>query len=131
MLAPNDPAPLRNVSAAYFELGQYSTCIEQSLTAVALSGEDNAAVQTLLNRMAKSYLYLGQLDNAASSLAKLDQSPEAIEMTAVLARLQNDHAASRGTQSAREKMINMLPRIKEVLWVLPCSYIYSVLADSL
>ena len=106
---------MRNISAAYFELGQYAACIEHSLAAVALSGEDNAAIQKLLNRMTKSYLYLGQLANAASSLEKLDECSEVIELTAILRHLQADKVVSSGRQKARAKMVNTLPRTKEVL----------------
>jgi len=80
-----------------------------------LSGDDNAALQKLLSRVAKSYLYLGQVDNAASSLEKLDKSPEVSEMIIILTRLQNDAAASVSSQNARGKMISTLPRTKEVL----------------
>jgi len=80
-----------------------------------LSGDDNAALQKLLSRVAKSYLYFGQVDNAASSLEKLDKSPEVSEMIIILTRLQNDSAASVSSQNARGKMISTLPRTEEVL----------------
>ena len=80
-----------------------------------MSGDDNAALQKLLSRVAKSYLYLGQVDNAASSLEKLDKSPEVLEMIIILTRLQNDAAASVSSQSAPGKMISTLPRTEEVL----------------
>jgi tetratricopeptide (TPR) repeat protein len=60
-LDPTDSAPIRNLSAAYYEVGSYKECIakaEQSLPMAKASGEDNVAfqVEKLEKRLAKAKL---------------------------------------------------------------------------
>jgi tetratricopeptide (TPR) repeat protein len=62
-LSPTEPAPWSNISAAYFELGDYVQAISACDTALALLAstdtDSDAAKQKLVTRKAKSYYFAG------------------------------------------------------------------------
>jgi tetratricopeptide (TPR) repeat protein len=76
-LAPSEATPLSNLSAAYFELGQYTACRDTCQAALKLlkNGNDLAA-QKLHLRSLKASLLLKNIDHARDSLAGLDLSDE-------------------------------------------------------
>ena len=62
-VAPNDPAPLSNLSAVYFEQGDYASVVTASDRALELL-DDDAKRQKLLLRKVKSHVYLRDYDLA-------------------------------------------------------------------
>jgi Flp pilus assembly protein TadD len=62
-LSPTEPAPWSNISAAYFELGDYVQAISACDTALALLAstdtDSDAAKQKLVTRKAKSCYFAG------------------------------------------------------------------------
>ncbi|KAI1381367.1 hypothetical protein F4677DRAFT_123212 [Hypoxylon crocopeplum] len=74
-LVPSDPYPLSNLSAAHFEAGRYSECVNSTVKALGLLKAEtgtNAPRKRLLVRQAKAYLHLSRLDEAEEILGQLD-----------------------------------------------------------
>lgn len=72
-LAPSEAAPLSNLSAAYFELGQYTACRETCQAALKLlNNRNDLSAQKLHLRDLKASLLLKDIDHARNSLASLE-----------------------------------------------------------
>jgi tetratricopeptide (TPR) repeat protein len=74
-LSPDDPAPLRTLSAARFELGDYSGCIEAIRNALPLE-DDTSKMQVLQVREVKCLLHLRRYEEAVAAAEKLDGGVE-------------------------------------------------------
>lgn len=69
---PSDPAPFSNLSATYFELGDYEKSIEATKSALALDGDGNPErAQKLKIRLARSYIYRRQYREAREAAEKV------------------------------------------------------------
>jgi len=76
-LAPSDAVPLSNLSAAYFELGQYTACRDTCQTALKLLNNGNdVSAQKLHLRSLKASLLLKDVDHSRSSMAGLNLNEE-------------------------------------------------------
>ena len=104
-LSPKDAVSLSNLSAVEFELGNYVGCSLFSQKALALlevqENKQAAMQQKVLMRLAKAYLHLRKIDEAASILSKisLGEARNALERSvSAIQRLQKtcpDEKASR------------------------------------
>lgn len=76
-LAPFDAVPLSDLSAAYFELGQYRACRDTCQIALKLlSNGNDLSAQKLNLRSLKASLLLKDIDHARDSFASLDSNEE-------------------------------------------------------
>lgn len=76
-LAPSEALPLSNLSAAYFELGQYTASRETFQAALKLlNNGDNLSAQKLHLRSLKASLLLKDIGHARGALASLDPNEE-------------------------------------------------------
>lgn len=112
-LAPSEAAPLSNLSAAYFELGQYTTCRETCQAALKLlNNGDNLSAQKLHSRSLKASLLLKDIDHARNSLASLDVNEERYRLEKCLGLIEDNR---HGGLDVEMKIISDLPRIKPQL----------------
>lgn len=114
-LAPSDPTPLSNLSAASFEAGDYAKCIEFGTKALdILEGEadDDTRKQKLFVRLAKAHLHLFQSDKAEPLLAKLTAAgpePEALRDASKRMTLVRSEVTSK---KVLQETLFQLPRYK-------------------
>ena len=107
-LAPSEAAPLSNLSAAYFELGQYKACRETCHAALRLLDDvDDLSAQKLHLRSLKASLLLKDIDDARDSLASLDMNKEKQRLERCLIE-SNCH----GGLEAEMMIISALPKTK-------------------
>ncbi|KAI0019836.1 hypothetical protein F4780DRAFT_792580, partial [Xylariomycetidae sp. FL0641] len=114
-LVKDDPTPRANLSAANFEAGQYSKCIENVQTALnimqSLPGAEAIPPKKLLVRLAKANLHLSRLDQVADVLEKLEPCGDRDDLLNALqdARGSADLGLS---QSALWELLLRMPRLK-------------------
>ncbi|KUI63016.1 TPR repeat-containing protein associated with Hsp90 [Cytospora mali] len=134
-LAPEDPAPLSNMSAVRFEMGQYTTAVEHAEQALQLleSEPDNAPKKQKLHaRIAKSILYsldFNKADLAKTVVARLTDSGsiEGISVDAMLTTMtevQELWTSIPQKPQLRTQVLDRLPRYKSHL--LDCAEYYAV-----
>lgn len=112
-LAQSESAPLSNLSAAYFELGLYTSCRETCQAALKLlnSGDDISA-QKLHLRSLKASLLLKDIDHARDSLASLDLNEERHRLEQCLSLIEGNHD---GGLDVEMRIISDLPITKPQL----------------
>ncbi|KAH9817399.1 putative tetratricopeptide-like protein, partial [Teratosphaeria destructans] len=98
-LAPKDASPLPNISAVYFELGDYDAYHEMCANALPLVGENDTA---------KQKLYLRTPSNSFD----IDQT----RLDASLAIYENSGRQISNPKAAHEKIIRELPRYKPQMY---------------
>jgi tetratricopeptide (TPR) repeat protein len=109
-LAPSEAAPLSNLSAAYFELGQYSLCRETCQAALKLLNNGNdLSAQKLHLRPLKASLLLKDIDYARDSLASLDPNEERHRLEKSLGLIEDN---SHGGLDIEMRIISDLPKTK-------------------
>ena len=95
-LAPSAAAPLSNLSAAYFELGQYTACQETCQAALnLLDNGDILSAQKLHARSLKASLLLKDIDHARQSLASLDLIEEKQRLEKCLGLIEGNRHGGR------------------------------------
>ncbi|CZT15456.1 uncharacterized protein RCC_12327 [Ramularia collo-cygni] len=114
--APDDPAPLSNLSAAFFELGDYNASVKASDHAMAFS-EDESKRQKLYLRKAKSLLYLLDYDAAAVTVENLEEGVEKTKLNAVILNTLQSRSKAEAEESLTipRRLITDLPRYKEMI----------------
>ncbi|KAH9907183.1 hypothetical protein F4778DRAFT_526088 [Xylariomycetidae sp. FL2044] len=109
--APNDHAPLGNLAAVQFELGNYSGSILYTDKALKLLGDEqdtDPRKQKLLLRLAKAYIFNRDLNQARIAVAKLVPGPERESLeTSVAMRF-----PTMGSHEWRLKILDEIPRTK-------------------
>ncbi|KAI9717305.1 MAG: hypothetical protein M1812_004832 [Candelaria pacifica] len=114
---PNNPALLSNISAAYFEVGDYTQCVAATEAALNVVGNDVDALTAKLNhRLIKSYIHLQQLDLAHVALKKTKVEDEELQVyKTTLNHMNAVFAASPDKDCARARIINELPRYRPTI----------------
>lgn len=105
-LAPNDPAPLSNLSAVQLELGIYSGCIlygENALKLMHAQDDSSPKKQKLFQRLAKARLLL--LQDVSSALSKLIAS-DALHKSVAM------HGLGSNTSNPWPKVLDEIPRYR-------------------
>ena len=112
-LAPSDAVPLSNLSAAYFELGQYTVCRNTCQDSLKLlNNGDHLSAQKLHLRSLKASLLLKDVDHARESLASLDPNEEVRKLEKCLSLVEiNRH----GGLDDEMRVISDLPLTKPQL----------------
>lgn len=114
-LAPETAAPLGNLSAAYFELGQYDACVSTSDRALALlanvAGAD-AAKQKLYLRQAKALFHGLRFKDAAATIEQLTAGEEKSRLQHATSRRLDRTRLQPDGRSIHTRLITELPRYK-------------------
>ncbi|KAI0385283.1 hypothetical protein F5Y04DRAFT_245462 [Hypomontagnella monticulosa] len=113
-LAPSDPSPLSNLSAAAFETGKYAECVEFATRALDLLKVDPATSNTrrkLLARQAKAYCQLSNLNKAQEVLDQLGSGEDANSLGNILKGLSEFVTFSSQPALLREMSLQ-LPRLR-------------------
>ncbi|KAI0010631.1 hypothetical protein F4779DRAFT_577027 [Xylariaceae sp. FL0662B] len=112
-LAPSDPSPLSNLSAAKFEAGDYAGCINAAGKALDLldSLPNDVLRQRLLTRSARAYLIGSSLNRAEELLAKIDPGKGREELHDALRGSKEFEAHSPESALLRERLLK-LPRLR-------------------
>jgi tetratricopeptide (TPR) repeat protein len=118
-LSPTETAPFSNLSAAYFELGDYAQAILACDTALALAPTDtdsDAAKQKILTRKAKSCFFAGlyadvgaETDPTSSMSAEIETLSKGVR--SYLSAAKHVEAPLK----ARHEVVLNLPRFKPTL----------------
>lgn len=112
-LAPSEALPLSNLSAAYFELGQYTACRDTCQTALKLlNNGDNLSAQKMHLRSLKASLLLKDIDHARDSLANLDPNEERYKLEKCLDLIEEN---CHGELDVEMRIISDLPITKPQL----------------
>lgn len=116
-LDPDNPALFSNLSAAYFELGDYTQCVLFTEGALRIIGDDaNALTEKLNHRLIKSYFHIGQLDSVREALQKAKLKTEDSQVyRATLDRTRAVCRASPDREWARSRVIDELPRYRPTM----------------
>lgn len=119
-MSPTESAPLSNISAAYFELGDYAQAISACDTALALLSPTDtnceAAKQKLLTRKTKSCYFAGHYEDAGavitaapSTAAEFETPSQGVQSYTNAAKHVDD------LMKARYEIVVNLPRYKPTL----------------
>ncbi|KAL8668069.1 MAG: hypothetical protein Q9202_000047 [Teloschistes flavicans] len=77
ILAPKDPSPYSNLSAAHYEMGLYTQCISDIRTASQLAGTESSLLEKKLAlRLAKAQLQTYDYQVAANTLAQMTKGQD-------------------------------------------------------
>ncbi|KAL8658086.1 MAG: hypothetical protein Q9226_001290 [Calogaya cf. arnoldii] len=108
VIAPSDPKPRSNLSAAHFELGDYRQCIQDISQALQRSSQDGSTLRRkLYPRLVKSCLHIKDIPAAEVSCAQMGDNPETAKLIAVCTTYR---AASRQSAPAVSQLIHQIPR---------------------
>lgn len=115
-LTPYDPAPLANIAAVRFELGDYTGSTLYTQKALILSKDepdDSPKKQKLFLRLAKSHLLMLQPEEASDAAKQMvpGQERELVEAAAAA------HDTDVDVRSLRKKLLDEIPRFKPYLCV--------------
>ncbi|TKA67798.1 hypothetical protein B0A55_09923 [Friedmanniomyces simplex] len=112
-LAPSEPAPLSNRSAAYFELGNYEACYAASSPALALLDESNLpARQKLFLRQARSGIHDLKFRRANDDMERLTPGKDRATLKDCLRVQHSSRERVPDAKAAHKKIILDLPRYK-------------------
>ncbi|KAL8759612.1 MAG: hypothetical protein Q9199_000656 [Rusavskia elegans] len=108
VIAPSDPKPYYNLSAAHFELGDYRQCIQDISQALQRPSQDGSTLRRkLYPRLVKSCLHIKDIPAAEVNCAQMGDNPETAKLIAVCTTYR---AASRQSAPAASQMIHQIPR---------------------
>lgn len=126
----SDPAPLSNLSATYFELGNYNSSVDFTLESLQLTDIDDLERRQKLNvRLAKCYIHLRQYGKARAAVEDIKPSTDRKILAKSLVHMSSTDISESDIDSARAKVINSIPRYKPALCVSPI-YLISLPACS-
>lgn len=119
ILAPQDPLPLSNLSAAYFEAGLYTECIEAAENASQLTGVEQQTLQQKLNvRIAYAFLQAQESSKVAQLLSQIpDTYPDkkAIAKCHDLVQMQLEKEESATTDAVLQSLLQEVAQYKPAL----------------
>ncbi|KAM0738037.1 hypothetical protein ACQRIT_007513 [Beauveria bassiana] len=117
-LAPQDPAPVSNLSAVKYETGDYKgsiTYIKQALALSAAGTNDAAKIDKLNARLAKCFLHLRDFSSARDALLAISNQDLRIELSESLESALKLQAAVTDECALRKQILNHVPRFKSWL----------------
>ncbi|KAM3430865.1 hypothetical protein MY4824_007438 [Beauveria thailandica] len=117
-LAPQDAAPVSNLSAVKYETGDYDSCITYIKQALALSaaGTNDAGRNDTLNaRLAKCLLHLRDFSSAKDALLAIGNQDLRVELSESLKSALKLQAAVPDECTLRRQILNHVPRYKSWL----------------
>ncbi|CAK3981044.1 hypothetical protein B0A55_09923 [Lecanosticta acicola] len=110
-LAPDDPAPLSNVSVAHFELGDYKSAVTACDRALEHQ-KDEAKRQKILLRRATSQIHALELVHAGATIEQLADVKAKTDLMKCLASQSESRRRVQDTKAVHKMIIMDLPRFK-------------------
>ncbi|KAM3512042.1 hypothetical protein MY11210_004302 [Beauveria gryllotalpidicola] len=117
-LAPQDPAPVSNLSAVKYETGDYKssiTYIKQALALYAAGTKDAGKNDKLNARLAKCFLHLRDLSSVNDALAAISNQDIRVELSESLESALKLQAAVPDEYTLRRQIFDHVPRYKSWL----------------
>ena len=114
-LDPDNAAPHSNLSAAYFELGEYSLAASACDAAAKrlIDEEDNAQLkQRLASRKMKACIHALHFSGAIEAVSSLPKTRELQQLEQCMKRYQRNIESVGDSEVAHKKLISELPRYK-------------------
>ena len=112
-LEPTNPLPLSNLSAAYFEAGDYDKCIDAAVKCLTLISVDDALYEKVKSRQLQACVYAHQTD-AVSHPANY---PILAVWTDLLESEASFQYSESNMQDCRQRLFREIPIIKPSLYV--------------
>ncbi|KAL1882911.1 hypothetical protein Daus18300_000549 [Diaporthe australafricana] len=112
-LAPEDPAPISNLSAAKFEMGKYGEAAELAKKALSITGGDSPSRDKLYLRLARCYLHGLKTQQARAALEKCSDSEMKAAIAQSLMAIDSMHRTAKKTKRLRRDVLDRLPRQDE------------------
>jgi hypothetical protein len=125
-LSPENALPQSNLSAAYYETGQYEKCVVAASAALKLLGNGRTPLhEKLRGRLCFAHLHLQQSETAATVAEVIDkQATEYGTLSKCTEQTNSIYRAFRSTVELRRDILKELPSYKPALCVHPCSIIW-------
>lgn len=111
-----DPTPLSNLSAAYYELGNYPASLTASDQALALL-EDEAKRQKVAARKSKSLVYSLNYQAAFEALSSVPNDNGKADTVKAVQNAIDSQASVEDWVELRTRLVNELPRCKPQMFV--------------
>lgn len=113
-LDTKSPLPLSNLSAAYFEAGNYTASIDAATRSLALcQDEDEALKKKLELRLIQAYIYAREAQSAIELANDSSNEDDELAQLEVVARaVPNNRWDDSGSKSLRQKLTHLLPMFK-------------------
>jgi hypothetical protein len=123
-LSPENALPQSNLSAAYYETGQYEKCVAAAGAALKLLGDGRTPLhEKLRSRLCFAYLHLQQPEMAAKVATAADkQAAEYGNLIKCIEQTNGTYRAFRSTVELRRDLLKELPIYKPALCVNPILY---------
>ena len=112
-LAPSEAAPLSDISAAYYELGDYGACYTTAASALELrSYGTEPARQKLYLRQVRSSIYDRKLDQARKVVGQLSPGKDRTALEECIWAYKRSMNLMPDSKAAHTKIVLELPRYK-------------------
>ncbi|KXS97941.1 hypothetical protein AC578_3388 [Pseudocercospora eumusae] len=124
-LAPDQAAPLSNLSSALFELADYAACDEACNSALALLGEASEhelARQKLYSRLARARFAMKKIDEAGQAVSLMAEGSERSDLEMVLKNQIANRAIAPDAKALHTRLILEHPRYKPMIRTVPEYY---------
>jgi len=115
-LTPEDPAPISNLSAVKFEMGQYEEAAALAVKALSLS-KDSAPDRKdrLLSRLSKSYLHANNAHEALSAAERMTEGKDREVLLADVRLMLDSEPQQLNKVTLRKNIVGTLPRYRPSL----------------
>ena len=115
-LDPQSPLPLSNLSAVYFECGNYEACIEAASRSLALAKDGDEALKKKLRlRLVQAHILTRSPRKAEELLSALPEEHNALDIHAVVEAALECQKEDRELRSLRLGITHRLPGRKPAL----------------
>ena len=120
-MSPENVLPQSNLSAAYYETGQYEKCVAAASAALKLLGDGGTPLhEKLRSRLCLAYLHLQQSEMAAQVAKAVDkQAAEYDNLIKCTEQTNSIYRAFRSPVELRRDILKELPGYKSALCVHP------------
>ncbi|KAI3391944.1 hypothetical protein diail_6590 [Diaporthe ilicicola] len=112
-LAPDDPAPISNLSAAKFEMGKYPEAAELAQRALSMTDGESPSKEKLRLRLARCHLHCLQTQQARAALETCGDSETKAVITESLTAIDSMQHTEKDRQRLRRDVLDRLPRQDE------------------
>ena len=108
------PLPLSNLSAAYFEAGNYAGSIDAATRSLALcQDEDESLKKKLELRLVQAYIYAREAQSAiVLANNRRNEDDEFAQLEEAARAVLNNRWDDPGSKSLRQKLTHLLPMFK-------------------
>ncbi|KAH8894481.1 hypothetical protein GQ53DRAFT_839555 [Thozetella sp. PMI_491] len=124
-LAPHDPAPISNLSAVRYEMGDYKGAIAHIREAISLTApedKESTKADKLYGRLAKCFLYLLDFASAEEVISSIGDSPLRAELDESIQSTKALWSEIPDESGLRNQVLDRIPRYKSWLQDIPEYY---------